>query len=467
MEINLEQTILRNILTNDQYMRKVIPFLKIEYFTGTYRALFKESTTYVQKYNKLPTLETFKIELDLNEELNDERYSDIVHIVPEIFRKEEIDNEWLIDKTEEWCQSQAIHNAIMESITIIDGRHESLTKNSLPDLLQSALAVTFDTSVGHDYIEDMEKRFEFYHRDHPKIPFDIDYLNQITGGGLYDKTLNLIMASTGVGKSLVMCHMAAAHMAMGYDVLYITAEMSEERIAERIDANLMNVPIGDIENLSREAFNSKLNNIAKQTAGKLIIKEYPTGAANANHFRSLLNELKLKKAFRPQIIYIDYLNICSSARMKGVGGSVGSYNYIKSIAEELRGLAVEYAVPIVSATQSNRDGYKNSDVDLSNTSESFGLPATTDLFLAIVSNDELESMGQIMWIQLKNRYGDVSNPKRFVTGIDKSRMRIFDVEETEQTLSDESQLSKDRDWNVKDFDIVDNGAKKDFSNFKI
>jgi len=433
LQPNIEQTILRNLLHDETYMRKVIPFIKPDYFQGIYKTLFKEVGKYIGKYNKLPTQETLVIEL---ESLSEEQYNMSMDIVPHLFVKEPIDENWLNDATEKWCQDRAIYNAVMESISIIDGKHESLTKNALPELLSKALGISFDTNVGHDYVENAEQRFEFYHTEEDRIPFDLDYFNKITKGGVPNKTLNIALAGTGVGKSLFMCHVAANALTQGKNVLYITMEMAEERIAERIDANLLNVPIDQLENMSKDMFTRKVNNLAKKTNGKLIIKEYPTGSAHAGHFRALLNELKLKRQFEPDMIFVDYLNICASSRMKGMGGSINSYTYIKAIAEELRGLAVEFNVPIFSATQTTRSGYSNSDVGLEDTSESFGLPATADLMFALISTEELEKLGQFMVKQLKNRYNDPTQNKRFVVGVDRSKMRLFDVNETEQTLQD-------------------------------
>ena len=430
---NVEQTILRNILVNEPYTRKVLPFIKPEYFEGVYQKLFKEVAKYVAKYNRLPTSESFKIELD-DSNLSEEHYRHAVEIIPEIFKKEEVDDEWLYDKTEKWCQDRALYNSIMESIQIIDGKHNTLTKNALPDILSKALGVTFDTNIGHDYMEDVESRYDFYHNKEERIPFDLQILDDITKGGLPKKTLNIALAGTGVGKSLFMCHQAASVLNQGKNVLYITMEMAEERIAERIDANLMNIPIDQIPNMSKTMLMDKIKKLKTDTNGKLIIKEYPTGAANANHFRALLNELKLKKNFIPDMIFIDYLNICSSSRMKAMGGSINSYTYIKSIAEELRGLAVEFDLPVVSATQTTRTGYTNSDPGLEDTSESFGLPATADLMFALVSSEELEQQGQIMVKQLKNRYNDPNKHKRFILNIDRSRMRLSDAEAGEQDL---------------------------------
>jgi len=440
LQVNLEQTILRNILTDEKYMRKVLPFIKPEYFEGIYRTLFKETGKFVAKYNKLPTSTSFKIELDQTDKLSSEQHNMAMDVLPHIFSDEKVDEQWLLDTTEKWCQDRAVYNAIMESISIIDGKHESLTKNALPDILTKALGVGFDTNIGHDYIENVDLRYDFYHTEEQRVPFDLDYFNKITKGGLPNKTLNIALAGTGVGKSLFMCHMAASALTQNLNVLYITLEMSEERIAERIDANLLNVPIDQIDKMSKDMFTTKVANISKQTTGKLIIKEYPTGSAHTGHYRGLLNELKLKKQFTPQIIFIDYLNICSSSRMKGMGGAINSYNYIKAIAEEIRGLAVEFDVPIVSATQTTRSGYGNSDVGLEDTSESFGLPATADFMFALISTEELEQQGQMMVKQLKNRYNDPTYHKRFVIGVDRSKMRLYDVEETQQTLTDDTPM---------------------------
>jgi archaellum biogenesis ATPase FlaH len=423
---------------DDKFMRKVLPFIKNEYFEGVYRQLFKQVGLYVQKYNKLPTQESFKIELDDADNFNDEQYRHAVEILPEIFKTEKIDDEWLIDKTEKWCQDRALHNAVMESISIIDGKHQSLSKNALPEILSDALAVNFDANIGHDYLGNFNDRYEFYHREEERVQFDLEYFNKITKGGLPNKTLNICLAGTGVGKSLFMCHQAAACLTDQKNVLYITMEMAEERIAERIDANLLNIPIDQLDKLSRDMFSQKVSQLAKQTNGRLIVKEYPTGSAHSGHFRALLNELKLKKKFMPDIIFIDYLNICASSRMKAMGGSINSYTYIKAIAEELRGLAVEFDVPVVSATQTTRSGFSNSDIGLEDTSESFGLPATADFMFALISSEELEKEGKIMVKQLKNRYNDPTYKKKFVVGVDRSKMRLYDVDESSQTLSDDT-----------------------------
>lgn len=447
-EINLQQTILRNLLTNDSYMRKVAAFLSPDYFEGTYNSLFKEFTSYIAKFNRLPTLEAFKIEIDSEDRLTEEQYRHAMEILPDIFTYSPEDSDWLIDRTEKWCQDRAVFNAVMESIGILDGKNQKLTKNAIPDILSKALGVSFDTNIGHDYLESVEERYEFYTTTEERIPFDLDYFNRITKGGLPNKTLNIALAGTGVGKSLFMCHCAGAALSQGKNVLYITMEMAEERIAERIDANLLNVPIDQIEHLSKDMFTDRVKSISDKTNGKLIIKEYPTGSAHANHFRALLNELKLKKQFVPDMVFIDYLNICASARMKGMGGAINSYSYIKSIAEELRGLAVEFDMPIVSATQTTRSGYTNDDVGLEDTSESFGLPATADFMFALISNDELKANNQILVKQLKNRYNDLNTYQRFVVGIDRAKMRLYDVDQNDSPLNKE----------------VDNGPAFDNSN---
>ena len=437
MQANIEQTILRNLLTDEKYMRKVLPFIKPDYFQGVYKTLFREVGKYVAKYNKLPSSESLSIELQ-DASMSQDQFTMAMEIVPQLFTIEKIDQEWLLNNTEKWCQDRAIYNSIMESISIIDGKHDSLTKNALPELLQKALGVAFDTNIGHDYIENAEERYDFYHKEEDRIPFDLNYFNKITKGGVPRKTLNIALAGTGVGKSLYMCHVAASSLVEGRNVLYITMEMAEERIAERIDANLLNVPIDQLDSMSKDMFTEKVNNLARKTTGRLIVKEYPTGSAHAGHFRALLNELKLKKQFEPDVIFVDYLNICASSRMKAMGGAINSYTYIKAIAEELRGLAVEFDLPIFSATQTTRSGYSNSDVGLEDTSESFGLPATADLMFALISTEELEKAGQMMVTQLKNRYNDPTQHKRFVIGVDRSKMRLYDVEESQQNLMDDT-----------------------------
>jgi replicative DNA helicase len=445
LNLRIEQTILRNLLTDEDFMRKVLPFVKPEYFEGPYRTLFKEAGKFVAKYNKLPTKETFLVELNEHSNLSNEQFTTAVDVAEGLFEGDDVDPQWLLENTEKWCQDRAIFNAVMESISIIDGKHDTLTKNALPDLLTKALGVAFDTNVGHDYISNAEQRYEFYHREETRIPFDLEIFNKITKGGLPNKTLNIALAGTGVGKSLFMCHVGGAALAEGNNVLYITMEMAEERIAERIDANLLNIPIDQLDSMTKDMFTSKVEALSRKTTGRLIVKEYPTGSAHAGHFRALLNELKLKKQFTPDIIFVDYLNICASSRMKAMGGSINSYTYIKAIAEELRGLAVEFDVPVVSATQTTRSGYSNTDVGLEDTSESFGLPATADLMFALISTEELEQQNQIMVKQLKNRYNDPTYHKRFVVGIDRSRMRLFDADESEQTLSDDTPVFEKSD----------------------
>ena len=426
MNINLEQTILRNLLTNEEYTRRVLPFLAPDYFEGVYKDLFKEVAKFVSKYNKIPTLESFKIEVDEGNRLSEENYRQAMEMLSNIFTPESENLDWLVERTEKWCQDRSVYNAVMESISIIDGKHATLQKNAIPDVLSKALGVSFDTQIGHDYLEQVDERYDFYHEQEERIPFDLDNFNKITKGGLPNKTLNIALAGTGVGKSLFMCHCASNILSQGRNVLYITMEMAEERIAERIDANLLNIPIDQIENLSKDMFRDKVSQINAKTDGKLIIKEYPTGQANTSHFRALLNELKLKKNFIPEIIFVDYLNICASSRMKMIGGAVNSYSYIKSIAEEMRGLAVEFNVPIMSATQTNRQGFQSDDPGLEDTSESFGLPATADLMFALISNDELNSMGKILVKQLKNRYNDPTKYNRFTLKVDRSKMKLED-----------------------------------------
>ena len=457
IEANIQQTIIRNLLSNEEYLRKVIPFLKKEYFEAEYKNVFNEIVSFVSKYNKLPTKETLTLDMT-----NNGSFDPAAELVDLVFTPEKVNDDWLLDNTEKWCQDRAIYLAIMESINIIDGKHQSLTKQALPEILSDALGVCFDTNVGHDYIDNSDDRFDFYHTVEDRLPFDLENFNAITKGGLPNKTLNVALAGTGVGKSLFMCHVGAGALMQGKNVLYITMEMSEERIAERIDANLFNLPIDQLEKLNKQMFDNKIAKIAQKNIGKLIVKEYPTGAAHTGHFRALINELKLKKDFMPDIIFIDYLNICSSSRMKGLGGSINTYSYIKSIAEEMRGLAVEFNVPIMTATQTTRSGFSNTDVGLEDTSESFGLPATADLMFALVSTEELDKLGQIMVKQLKNRYNDPTYKKRFVVGVDRAKMRLYDVEESAQTLTDDIPV----------FDKSDSGKsikteRKDYSDFKV
>ena len=432
--MNLETLILRSLIHDEVYTRRVIPHLKQKYFDGPYKLVFNEIISFVTKYGNLPTTNALSVELQDGASIPADMVTEVYSVINDLNAPAaESDEDWLIDQTEKWCQDRSIFLAIMESIEIIDGKHKDLTKNALPELLSDALAVSFDTNIGHDYIENSDDRYKFYHREEEHLPFDLEMFNKITKGGLVNKTLNVALAGTGVGKSLFMCHVAAGALTQMKNVLYISMEMSEEPVAERIDANLMNVPISQLENLSKDMFDKKMNAITNKGLGQLIVKEYPTGAANATHFRALLGELKLKKDFIPDLICIDYLNICASSRMKA---DSGSYTYVKAIAEELRGLAMENNLPILTATQTTRGGYDNSDVSLTDTSESFGLPATADLMFALISTEELEERNQIQVKQLKNRYNDpTGDTKRFVLGIDRSKMRLYDVEGNAQTLS--------------------------------
>ena len=461
MTQRIEESILRNLLFNEQYYRKVVPFLKADYFEEYHeKIIYEEIADFAAKYDKVPTKEVLTINLQNRGDLTDEAFKDSTTKVREL-TDDWVDYDWLLDATEKWCQDRAIYLALMQSIKIADGGDKKLTKGAIPSILQDALSVSFDEHIGHDYIEQSSDRYEFYHRKEEKIPFDLEKFNHITKGGLPNKTLNIALAGTGVGKSLFMCHMAGSALTQGYNVLYITCEMAEEKIAERIDANLLNVSVKDILELPEVLFNSKVNEIARKTQGKLIIKEYPTASAHAGHFKALLSDLKLKKDFTPDLIFVDYLNICASVRYKGA--VVNSYTYVKAIAEELRGLAVESNLPIISATQTTRSGYGNSDPDLTDTSESFGLPATADFMFALISTEELEQQGRILVKQLKNRYNDPTSSRKFILGIDRSKMRLYDVaedssaitiddEEVGETLQQFSQtqnrLSKFAEWNV-------------------
>ena len=460
--MRLETVILRNLIRNEDYLRKVLPFLKTEYFTDkTEKIIYEEINKFTETYNSTPTIESIELAVKERRNLSDEELEKSKSYLHEIasFKDEESKVQWLTDKTEKFCQERAIYNAVLGSISILDGKDKSNDKGAIPKILSDALAVSFDNSVGHDYLENSDERYEFYHRKEERIPFDLEYFNKITKGGLPAKTLNIALAGTGVGKSLFMCHVAAGAMAQGKNVLYITLEMAEEKIAERIDANLLNVSIDALMELPRDMYERKVKRVKDMTTGKLIIKEYPTASASTTHFRTLLNELNLKKSFVPDIIFIDYLNICCSSRIKP-GSNINSYTYVKSIAEELRGLAVEYGVPIVSATQTTRSGFTSSDPGLEDTSESFGLPATADLMFALITSEELEALGQIMVKQLKNRYSDPTAFKRFVIGVDRSRMKLYDVEQTAQDgLADAGKQDNQPQQNK--------FKKKDFSGFKI
>ena len=427
----IERTTLTQLVTNEQYARKVLPFMKKDYFTDrTERTIFEEITKFVDKYNKIPTQTSLEIEVQGRKDLNESDYKKVVAVI-QTLSSTDVDFDWLVDTTEKFCKDKAVYNAIVEGISIIDGKDKERGPDAIPGILTDALAVGFDNAVGHDYLDDSESRFDYYHTVEKKIPFDLEFFNKITKGGLPPKTLNIALAGTGVGKSLFMCHVAANCLSQGKNVLYITLEMAEERIAERIDANLMNISMEDLHDLPKQMFDNKIAKIIKSTSGKLIVKEYPTASAHSAHFRGLIKELAIKKSFKPDIIFIDYLNICASSRFKGAQ-NVNSYMYIKSIAEELRGLAVETNVPIMSATQTTRSGFSNSDVGLEDTSESFGLPATADLMFALISNEELDELNQIAVKQLKNRYNDPTMNKRFVIGIDRAKMRLFDIKVSEQ-----------------------------------
>ena len=437
MTERIEECILRNLLHNEEYYRKVVPFLKAEYYENYHeKIIYEEIADFAAKYDKIPTKEVLTINLQNRNDLTDESFQDSVQTVSNL-SDEWVDYDWLLDATEKWCKDRAIYLALMQSIKIADGGDKKISRDAIPSILQEALAVSFDEHIGHDYIDQATDRYEFYHRKEEKIPFDLEKFNFITKGGLSNKTLNVALAGTGVGKSLFMCHMASAALTQGYNVLYITCEMAEEKIAERIDANLLNVPVKDIVDLPEILFTSKVTEIARKTQGKLIIKEYPTASAHAGHFKALLSDLKLKKDFKPHIIFVDYLNICASVRYKGA--VVNSYTYVKAIAEELRGLAVEHNIPIVSATQTTRSGFGNSDPDLTDTSESFGLPATADFMFALISTEELEQQGRIMVKQLKNRYSDPTSSRKFMVGIDRSKMRLYDIEEAQKDLVDAGQ----------------------------
>jgi replicative DNA helicase len=453
--------VLSHLINDEEYCRRVIPYLKNDYFDGSHKVVFDLIVGFVNAHNKVPTGKVLEIELT-KLPLSPDILNHANQLIQELKQKTDVDIDYLIKESEQWCQEKAVYNAIMESIQIIDGKKPDVGNGMIPEILSTALGVSFDQEIGHDYIDNSEQRFEFYNKTESRIPFDLDFFNKITKNGLPNKTLNIALAGTGVGKSLFMCHCAAANIDLGKNVLYITMEMAEERIAERIDANLMNFPIEQLENMPKNVFDGKISKLAHTNIGKLIVKEYPTGAAHTGHFRALLNELKLKKNFKPDIIYIDYLNICASSRIRGLGGSINTYSYVKAIAEEMRGLAVEFNVPIVSATQTTRSGFGNTDVGLEDTSESFGLPATADLMFALISTEELEELGQLMVKQLKNRYNDPTKYKRFVVGIDRSRMKLYDVEESAQ-----SDIMSDMAPDTGPINKFGDRESKDFTEFKI
>ena len=443
MVTTIERTALTQLVNNEQYARKVLPFLKGDYFADRVeRTVYEEIAKFVDKYNKIPTQTSLEVEVQSRKDLNGDDFAKVVEVIKTL-EPSDVDFDWLVNTTAQFCKDRAVYTAIIEGITIIDGKDKKRTADAIPSILTDALAVGFDNRVGHDYLVDSESRYDYYHQTVDKIPFDLEFFNKITKGGLPPKTLNIALAGTGVGKSLFMCHVAANCLSQGKNVLYITLEMAEERIAERIDANLMNISIDDLHELPKQMFESKIDKIVKATSGKLIVKEYPTASAHTAHFRGLIKELAIKKTFKPDIIFVDYLNICASSRMKGLGGAINSYSYIKSVAEELRGLAVETNVPIMSATQTTRSGFVSTDIGLEDTSESFGLPATADFMFALISNEELDELNQIAVKQLKNRYNDPTMNKRFVLGIDRAKMRLFDVDASEQT------------------DIVDSGQVED------
>ena len=457
MKNRIEQVILENLIKDDAYVRKVIPFLKPDYFMQYEdKKVFDIIFNFVEKYNNPPSKQAIILAINEDTSLNEDSHAKCMEVINTL-NGDEVNRDWLVDETEKFCKDKALYLGVMESIQIIDGKNKEKSTDALPSILSEALSVGFDTNIGHDFIEDAEKRYDFYHRLEEKVEFDLDMFNKITEGGLSNKTLNIALAGTGVGKSLFMCHMASAAISKGKNVLYITLEMSEERIAERIDANLMNIPIQELGDLSKAMYDDRIKKINDKIEGRLIVKEYPTASAHSGHFKALINELKLKRSFFPDIIFIDYLNICSSSRFRA-GSSANSYTIIKSIAEELRGLAVEQDVPIVSATQTTRGGYDNSDVSLTDTSESFGLPATADLMFAIISTEELEQLGQFMIKQLKNRYADPTRNKRFMIGVDRARMKLFDLDPSAQKQLTDSNI---------DIPVFDRGQSEDkYDDFK-
>jgi len=460
----IEKTTLKNLLYNEDYTRKVLPFLKPEYFEDrSERIVFSEIQKFIDQYNKRPTKETLQIDIGKRKDLNEDEYKRIVELISTL-NKEEIDLDWLVNTTEKFCKDRAVHNAVMDGIHILDGKDKKHTPEAIPEILRDALSVSFDRNVGHDYLSDIERRFDFYHKKENRIPFDLDYFNKVTKGGLPTKTLNVALAGTGVGKTLFMCHQAASALAQNKNVLYITMEMAEERIAERIDANLLNISMEDLHMLNRKLFNDKITSLQSKTTGTLIIKEYPTASAGVNHYRALVNELALKRTFKPDLIFVDYINICASSRFKP-GSNVNSYTYVKAIAEEMRGLAVELDVPIVTATQTTRSGFVSSDIGLEDTSESFGLPATADFMFALISSEELERAGQMLVKQLKNRYNDPTVNRKFIIGVDRARMKLFDIEQQAQNLIQPEQ-EKYVEHNLEKTEESPEEKYKKFQNFK-
>ena len=461
----VELTILRNLIHVEQYSRKVFPFIKTEYFSDRCdKVVFSLVGDFISRYNNLPTSEALTISLNERKDLSQSEYDGCVTLIRDMSEQpEEVDDKWLLETTENFCQRRAVYNAIMESIQIIDGKSKAQTETAIPHILSDALSVSFDSHIGHDYIEDADKRFDFYHKVESRIPFDLEFMNLITASGTPNKTLNIVMAGTGVGKSLFLCHHAANCLTQNKNVLYVTCEMAEERIAERIDANLMDITMDELHELPKSVYDKKLQRVTGEFTGKLIIKEYPTSTATSNHFRVLLEELSMKKKFKPDIIFIDYLNICASARLKN-NGNVNSYSYIKAIAEELRGLAVEYNVPIFSATQVNRSGFASSDFGLEDTSESFGLPATADFMIAMIGTEELDEQGQVLIKQLKNRYNDTVQNRKFVLGINRAKMKLYDVVDDEQIGLVESNQDKPDDVYGSGFGSKE---KQDFTDWKI
>jgi len=455
----IELTILRNFFFNEDYTRKALPFVKTDYFTNRIeRLLYEEIDKFVQQYKNLPTKETILIEFGRRKDVNDEEVKLIKELVNS-FNDEKTDLQWLLDTTEKFCKDRAVHNAVLSGIKILDGKDNQRQPEAIPSILSEALAVSFDNHIGHDYIGDAESRFDWYHTKEKRYPFDLNFFNKITKGGVPSKTLNIALAGTGVGKSLFMCHCASNFLTQGQNVLYITLEMAEERIAERIDANLMDVTMDDLHDMPKQLYDNKMAKLRSKTTGQLIIKEYPTASAHSGHFRALMNELSLKKSFKPDVVFVDYLNICASSRFKG--GNISSYFYIKAIAEELRGLAVEFNLPIFSATQTTRTGFVSTDIGLEDTSESFGLPATADFMFALMSNEELESLGQMKVKQLKNRYNDPGMNRAFIVGVDRAKMRLYDVENSAQNIVDSNQTKEKENYPTPE------QAYDKFSDFKV